>query len=420
MINHFSRKLGDVFLWLFIFLQLFGPKLGFVDTSVLSSGIAAIVVASAATSKLRVNPHYVTFIFALAIFYVYTLFLAAINGGEDSYTLLRYFRFLASAILLPLVFCFLRNYSAETVIRMIGSCMIVHALFVIIQMLFPEFKEVMGPWVGYNNQMFLLRAFGLVGAYDAAAAYLCIGMLIYASLFYAGARGYRIGAAILFLWVAGLFTGRLFMVIGTIILGAIFFYYLFRGAMSAVKLVLLTIFMVGIVSVWMTFGEFIMASFTADSDVYLSNELFQREGGYSLSSMGYISDMMSQFYPEEPINLMFGGLSNPEWTDIGYSKLLYTHGLVGLVWMLCIYVILVVASVSRRRRLLELPSIVTMFTFFIILIFNYKMLVFGSRGYTELLLILVLSSGLANKKCEARNTVAKMDPSVLSSRCGAA
>jgi len=391
-----------ILLTVLVFFGLYGSKIGFVDTMVLASAAFALLVPGKSIDR-----GYCIFLGLVLVFCVYTLILSILAPEPDYYVLARYLRFLVTAFFLAIAVKGL-NVGVESVMRVIAAWILLHGVAILIQMVFPELKSPMAELADFpveklSELPYELRAFGLAGSFDSAAAYLCIGMVLY-SYFFSLEKKTRYIAAIMFLWVAGLFTGRTFMLVGSLVLVGLTMAYLMQGRMNAGKLLVGGIMAGMLMVAFMQFGPFIYASFGVieDTGTDSGDEIRSalRTAGYYYGTVETLQSEMA--LPESPWRLLFGGLPTPDWSDIGYVKIIFTHGVTGLLLLLLLYLLLAhrILTNARNQNLGNKRSLwLVVSVFAIIFAFNYKLLVFGSRGFSEMLFLLAAATMKRREAC---------------------
>ncbi|MFV2058289.1 MAG: hypothetical protein ACC707_17625 [Thiohalomonadales bacterium] len=306
-----------------------------------------------------------------------------------------------SALFLAVIVRAIR-FRATAIKQIVGNLILLHGVVVVAQIVVPPLKEYMAPLVAFPKDMLAIRSFGLVGSYDMASLYICVGMVIFVSR-YMEKRKERYILSLLFLWGAGLFTGRMFMITGTLILLLAVVAIIWRsGLMTRVWVVICSTGALAIF--WVTFGPFLLASMgLLEADNYNLNSNFLTDGSYYIGTLGVM--VRHIFLPSDPINLFLGGLPDPP-SDNGYVRLIYTTGVIGLTWMLFAYIYM--ASAVWMKRVLDRWVVVA--TIILILIYNVKMLMIGARGITELLLLLTYSaySGSRGSLTNSRQAVRRI------------
>jgi len=387
-------------MWLpfLVFFQLYGTKIWFVDTIIVSSAFVVLMFSR----HLRLSRFQLYFITLVWLFYIYMLLTQLASPYIDPYILGRYLRMILSALFLAVIVSAIR-LRATAIKQIVGNLILLHGVVVVAQIVVPPLKEYMAPLVAFPKDMLAFRSFGLVGSYDMASLYICVGMVIFISRYMEKPKE-RYILSLLFLWGAGLFTGRTFMITGTFILLIAVVAIIWRsGLMTRVWVV---IFSIGAsVVFWETFGPFLLASMglLEVGDHALKSNLGIEES-YYIGTLGVM--VRHIFLPSDPINLFLGGLPDPP-SDNGYVRLIYTTGIIGLTWMLFAYIYMV--SAVWMRRVLDRWVVVA--TIILILIYNVKMLMVGARGITELLLLLTYSAysgsrgSLANSRQAVRRIV---------------
>ena len=109
--------------------------------------------------------------------------------------------------------------------------------------------------------------------------------------------------------------------------------------------------------------------------------------GYYLGSMSILSSMTN--ISLDLVEVIFGTGDRLIASDIGYYKIIYTFGVIGLlfyiVYICSTYFYMKNKITSFEKRLIVLPILL------LFIIYNLKMQVFLSRGFHEFYLIIILS-----------------------------
>ena len=401
--------MDGLLLFVVIFFQLFGLKLA----AVVDLQVIVLLVIALLYIKVRnvvFEPRYFASIVVLSALVIYALVVMA-TANEPSYVeLFRIVRALVTAVLL---FLFLSSisFSYQRTANTIIVAILIHALFIILEMMFPSLKSAMAGFLGHDKILGDFRAFGLTSAYDTAGGFLIIGMILAYSLYSQTIKTKYIFVMLL-LWFSGFATGRTFMIVGSIFFLFFITHYLFKSGFSYMKLVLLIMlsvmgYLLSIYVVLLLLDSYLFVSGSRDeiSMVYEGS-------GYYVGTLSVLQN--HQILSESFTKLIFGTGESLTWSDIGYYKILYSLGFVGGVfytlYFVCTYYVV-------KDRIMPFDKIMVVFPLLIVmLIYNYKQQVLLSRGYHEIYLIILISLSRWRFNDYPLRLATKFDRSFSSSR----
>lgn len=380
----YGRKTDGLLLFIVIFFQLFGLKLAaVVDLQVIVLLIVTLLYVR--FRRLAFEPRYFVSIVILYVLIIYILIVFAVADEPSYHELFRVVRAFVTAVLLYLLLSS-TPFNYQRIAKLIVVVISIHALFIVLEMLFPSFKSVMAGLVGHDKILGDFRAFGLTSAYDTAGGYLIIGMILSYSLYSQTINTKYIFVMLLF-WVSGCATGRMFMVVGSVFFLFFISHYLIKSGLSYVKLALLIMLSV------MAY-LFLLYVFPLLLDAYLFASGNRDEVSMMYEGSGYYVGTLSvlqghQILPGNVMELIFGTGKSLTWSDIGYYKILYSLGLVGVVfyalYFSCTYYAVKDRIIPFNKRMVVFPLLI------VLLIYNYKMQVLLSRGYHEIYLLILIS-----------------------------
>lgn len=276
----------------------------------------------------------------------------------------------------------------KLIVRTITYGIRLHAAMIFLQILLPSIRAPMGTVLGLGDRAaYPWRAFGLSGSYDAASFIISVGMIIALNAILRERRP-RFLLELFVLWGAGIFTGRTFWIVGSILLGAGMLITAFRGQGKARFLIIGAAACVGVVlamKVW----PFLMLSLFPErygADRAQLDAVLQSAGYYSGTAEVLISSIR---YPEG-VSLFLGRGDNPLWTDFGYLKIVVMNGVVGLAVLVGFHAWIAGGALRRWYRVGARPAsdFILAGVFVLLLAYNVKLLLLGSRAASELFMLL--------------------------------
>ncbi len=388
------ESLINFFIFIIIFLALFGPKLsGIVDLSLLG-GVLGLVFFIFLKDAL-VSREYIFVVIFVAVVVAYSILMVLVNDTGDTQPILRHFRALISTMLLGLVFYNLSINNLLYSIRLVNiliAVLLVNAIVIIISIPVPDIKVYLAELYGFNKKFVDLRGFGLTSGYDTAG-YLCIiGAILSAfKIYYKGESWYSL--IIIVFIVATFFTSRSSMMLAGFLTIGICVAFILKGRWI-LKIVSVGYIVAGIyVSIYyvlpLVLSTFAWGALQASNNNYTSN--------FAATDLSLWYETM-WILPENLISVLFGAGEVVKTSDLGYVSLIFMIGIVGLAWVAFMYMyIFFVAKalhnsvkceylkvdVGRNILLWSLMSIILL-----MYVINFKNLYFLTRGYHELIIIL--------------------------------
>ena len=375
---------------LLLFLVCFGPKFGFLDTSLLAS-IILLTVTCFFKKYLTVNKQFLSVLAIMTIISAYSIVVYFSSGFADSYVVLRALRSTITTLCIG-IFILNSNFREKSIINYLLIFLSINSAVVLLQIIFPQLQVHMASITGFDKKFSPIRAFGLTPGYDSAG-YLCVVGLIFVifRIVTEGIKGKNI-ILIYYFVVSGFFTGRSVMIIMVFVLVALNIFLLFKGKLIFKAFSMVNFFVGGVIvynfvlPILMTTLPFLM-SHSISSTVIDTGNL---KDSFASSSGDQLADMF--FLPPDPISSILGTGINPHDSDVGYIKLIHMIGFVGLAFTIALYVYILAncrfnkkASSDQKDRLILERSlfIITIFLF----LFNLKTLYFMSRNFHEVIII---------------------------------
>lgn len=328
---------------------------------------------------------------------IYSVIISYVNGFPDNYVVLRLIRCLITSFCTGL---FIINYplKSEFIIKVISNTIGVHAIFIILQIIFPQLQTAMMALTGFDKSIFMLRAFGLSAGFDSAG-YLCIiGLFISIySLIYNKVSISSILYIYLFV-LAGVFTGRSVMVIMILVVILLNLYFLIKGKFLY-KLFAIGNFGVGGYLAFTFIVPLLVATLPFLKDQNLIS-IATNDRDYSQSFASGSGDTLTEmfFIPKSIVGILFGDAVNPLDSDVGYIKLIFMIGVIGLLLTVFVYIFMFIKAIILRATIKNSTDVCDRIIYnslisliVCLFIFNIKTLYFMSRNFHEITLILFLT-----------------------------
>jgi hypothetical protein len=391
-----------------VFFAIFGPKVfGVVDLMVLvpfSLLLLFLGLRNGNFNAVRVDSTFSVVMMQSIFIIIYIFFTFIISEVNDTYFALRSFRSMLSSLFLFLLFFSLVKYGlveTERFVSILFFVLFIGSLVVLVQSFFPNTQALFADLWGFDKPHRFLRAFGMTAGYDTMGYLLVFGACAAlgrylqtkqkSSLFY-------------FIFIGGsiVFTSRTSMVL---LLGTSALTFLLQAKKLSFLSLQSAVFYLLIfgVSYFVIFPVIYKTMIVQDSGA----ELF----GFVLSDRFAVSDIGdtigNQFFlPDDFRELIFGSGVDAA-VDPGYIKIVFYGGFTLLAFYILFYLSLYLLVLSKAKKvaryvmafgnlsnkadlkrllfilfLIKLVLIITM-------IGNFKNLYFFTRGYHELLVVLL-------------------------------
>lgn len=337
----------DFELALFIYFILFSPKIGMIDLKLIAYFIF-FVVSFRRRKELVVSRKFQLLfipIIVLIIIFIINFFL---NENVSFFILFRYIRCLISMICIFIYFK-LRNLETKIVIQTIIYIICLHAIIIILCMLFPQIRPLINLLSGYNKKNLPLRSSGLLSGYDFAGFVLNIGLII-TVMYNIKYKNKVFNLALILIIIATFFTSRVSTVFLMIQIVLVFLYILrIRRIKSSIFILIL---------IPIVFLGSIMTILTIETFEPIKNELIVRyewintlnktiNMTYSQSSIDEVVNL--QYYIDKNVNSMIGNAIQAP-VDPGYINSIYEAGYVGLFVKIFGYLSVGIWGFIQRRK----------------------------------------------------------------------
>ena len=272
-----------------------------------------------------------------------------------------------------------------------------HSIALGLQIISYDFKIFSASFVGMTKELFVLRGFGLTGAYDTAGAFLCIAILcIYAYKNWSPFIRYTL---IILIWTIGFSTGRTFMIAGSIIVISLMLYSLFssRGTGREKYVLFQSIILLSFIAgyLYTIFSDILLITLEQTFNLNNLGGSYQRDSGYYAGSANTLADT-SAFNLSSNMEYLLGTGKTLFQSDIGFLKTFYTYGFI-IGPLMSLYIFLLIYLVYKKFLKMNL-KIVGLIFFMVYVIYNIKMQAFFSSGYSEILLLLLFAKESFNVK----------------------
>jgi len=381
-----KTKISYIYLFICMFLQCFILKVyGVIDLQVLIIAFGLLLYCRNIRPIYSVNYSVSTVV--LLAFLGYSFVVLLISDSPASFESFRLFRALVTSILLYFLFE-VGRFDFYKVVNILIAIIAIHATIIVLELLFPSLKIIMASLGDFNKLTAPTRASGLLSSYDAAGAFLIIGIILSNAMYRLKSRAIYM-YLILFFWISGFATGRTFMLIGTIFTVVVIWQYFVKTGLTIRKIVLGAVvsyfgYLVLTYALPLLMSTFL---FTFYGEGLASNAAATGHDGYYVGSLSTLSSMT--YVSSNLVGVIFGTGDRLVTSDIGYHKVIHTFGVLGLLFYIAYicstYFYMKNKITSFEKRLIVLPILL------LFIIYNVKMQVFLSRGFHEFYLIIILS-----------------------------
>ena len=389
-----SKK--SILLFLFVFVNYYNPISVYL-TLIINMVLFFLISFNNGSSTIRFNRYIIVFTFLI---FIWAMFIMLVRSNIDTQVLGKYFRVTTSTLLIMAV-CNALHITAKQLIDVLTIIFLMHIISIGMQSVFPQLDIPMALFFGFGRESTIIseyttRKMGCSSSYDTAALISVVSMVFFSRQYVV--RNKSIYLLFMFLsFLASTRSSRTGMVLG-IFFFVVLFIVLFFKSKGKKRLIPILCLLCGITfSVYVTFPILVH-----------STGLFLLEAEYNNSvistndyTTGTVSALTSTHLEamEVPIfDLIIGFGIDPNTmsdksTDIGYVKLIYHVGIIGLLLILLLYLYILRQGIITKKKSEEQSNEFMLSSFLIlyillIVVMNYKSLEMYSRGSHDLLLII--------------------------------
>lgn len=398
MLERQNRKqVSNLEIFLFIFSMSFAPQYLPIDVRpiIYIFWILVSISRGGYYNDIIITRYVRNTLIFLFLITIYSAFVVLTSSSGDHYVYIRYIRALL-ALSVVILYISNSNISIKKLINSFVLLLFLHSLIIIVEIILPEFRQLMYPFSGSVGKFYAYRANGLVNSYDLAGIYTNFGLLL-SSVMYIKSRQKKYSIISLVCILATIFTSRL-SIIAMIIMLMFILKKSNENRVVIFKIFISIIFIItGIIGIllWtITTDVFpIMRSYILGyswtNDLYLNvNQT------YSDDDVGRLLTNHFVFGLESVQTFLFGkGLEGH--ADPGYSKIYNSIGLIGVILITFYYLYQWLYLKSFRYRSFKssyyLVYISLTYIMIIMLFGNFKILYFFSTSLFELMSILMIS-----------------------------
>ena len=375
----------NILLTILFGINVFQPFNIFVATSL--NLLFLLFVTASLGGKLSKFTHLQKYsiIFSILILFL-SLFVSLVNLNFEIYVIGRFLRLLVNTILLCSIINNLK-FKKNNFLNSILFVLYFNTLLVILQYYFPQIKLYFVSMSGFNRSLDMLRSFGMFSSYDATGLLTCIFML-FSWYLYCNSKKKIYLFLFLTSFFSSIFISRYTMIVSALIFLYCILHYLKRNNLISFKIIFLLSFLVYIGNYVLGEIYFIISkSIIGDSEVNKS---------YASSSGNILLDEMI-YFPDTLPELFLGTGATTVNSDIGYVKIIFMIGIIGLFLITYFYYktykkLIKTIKSKFNFNYLEYRNLKFFLVGFIIInfIFNSKLLLVYSKGFYELYLLLIL------------------------------
>lgn len=393
-------------LFILLFCNLYNPGSVYL-TLFINIFISTVLFSKKKINSLSINA-YITLTSIFVFIWLLCVFLLRLDFSPFIFA--KYIRSGISAFLISIIVCN-HKFENEELIQSIKIVFLIHLITILLQTIFPSLDYPMAKIFGFERESdiissFSIRKLGCSSGYDTSG-YLCVASMIYFLILFSLKKTKLDLIFSLFSLIASLKTSRTAMILGVFIFLVFFLIYFFKSkgiyrfyAIISLTL-LLFLFMYFVLPIILGSTDFLANYITYNSEINYSNDY--SSGSFTGLTGSHLDPLNVPF-----IDLFLGFGVDPNQigkvTDIGYVKILYHIGIIGLIVILLLYsyFLFTLNKIRVKYNLILNFKILTTFliSFIILLLFiNYKTLELFSRGSHDFLIIIFLII-LSNAKNE--------------------
>lgn len=385
------------FLTIFISLNLYSPFSVLIP--VVANFMFVIFIVFASTSVKLFSKFDKIIIFLSVTVLLWVIFVSLFNLTFDNYILGKHLRIVLNTILISVVISNF-NFKSYHFLYSIGISLFFNIVAVFLQNYIPTTKNLFAIIAGYEKNFFDLRSFGLFSSYDSTGLCICISLFFFGFLYLYTMKNIFI-FLYLIIFISSIYVSRFTMVVSILcfIVMMPFIFYKIKSNISTYIIFLPILIFVGYY-IFSRSSEIIKASIAGDVELNSS---------YGAASSDILFDQMI-FLPESNFSTIFGLAKDPLNSDIGYVKIIFMEGLLGLSFI--IYTYFYVFSYLKKKinggyfnnnvdqkimYAFLISIIVLMF------IYNSKLLLLYGRGFHDFFIIIAFGINKFIKQSELKN-----------------
>ena len=253
-----------------IFLLIFGPKIGVIDTRLALIVYPLIFPPTFTRRLILVTLFPVGFLFySIAIFVIF--------GNEDSYP--DFYRYIRVVVSVLVTLSFIQVNPRHKIEKTLAMVLLVNAVISILSILSLDFESFIHHLIGYSKNHKAFRSTGFTMGYDINGLIL----LITGYYFYIVRRNRFISVAV---FVVALFTSRVTIVISMMSLVIILFKEINRDAHLVKRALFIGIVAFGLYIFYQNIGSVILASMTLTDSSDLISTSYSRTTNHECDAQG--------------------------------------------------------------------------------------------------------------------------------------
>ena len=398
-----SNFLDKYILFILIFSLLFVHRYDIYDVTFIIFSLVFISFCFSSHKLYFPKKRYSQLIFYLFFLFAYCILIQLLFVKFDFYLLFRVLRVILYLIILPTIIFKLKP-SIELILQLLLISILIHSIIVFLQVLYPDSMLIL--FAEYSNislKNILLgkdedilirgRGFGLASSFDMAGIVNILGMLSSSYLYKINVKNkYYYLLCILIFYIAGIFTGRTFIVLGSFILFWILFKIFFYGNMAINKFYITIVVLLSAPFVIQYINLLIIPTvkffLTGQVDETISITSAGIQGmGYYLGTFEVIIRQLQ--LPQDWTTFLLGGQDlRDSAADAGIVKITYAIGIFGFLLHFFLYIKIYYIFKRFSNHIFHTYFIIPLFIS--LFIFDLKYIVYLSRGLTEIILILLI------------------------------
>ena len=389
-----KNVLPSIVIYILMFQNLFNAASPYL-TLILNLMVAVIVIKN---NGIKIpNPPVLA---AIHIILTWFIVVVVYRGDFDNQILMKYFRITLAATLLALIFGS-RSIDSKKIVMAINFSLGFHVLLILVQIGYPDITNFTAELFGFDRDAAILeqysqRKLGASSSYDTASL-LSIASLIFFYLQFSRNRNITLLILVIISFAASLMSSRAGIAL-SLATAIIFFFHaylestaIWRYAIASALLIFFTLIYVYISPIFLHSVGLTELS-AEESYVIFAAADYGTTGTLDALTDEHLKPLDLPIY-----DLFIGFAIDPnsigKYTDIGYVKLVYHVGIIGVMMIMAIYAYMgMLANKYRHRHFVDKESkIIATFLLCIILvacIFNYKSLEIYSRGVGDFIFII--------------------------------
>lgn len=385
-----------IILFLFVFFNYYNPISVYL-TLILNILLILFILFLDGRTIIRFNRYIIVFTLFILI---WAIFIMIVQSNINMYVLGKYLRVTASTLLI-MVICSGLRVSSKQLIGVLQVIFFIHILSIGMQFAFPQLNIPMANLFGFERESTIIskmstRNLGCTSSYDTASLISITSMVFFILLYVVRKKNKYLLLASLSLFSCTR-TSRIGMALGALFFVVLIIFYYYKTKRKK-RLASIFFLLCGIALI----DKVILPIIVSSQNTFLSETNYSNANistaDYTTTTPGELISRHLSAMNAPILDLIVGFGIDPNRlagreTDIGYVKMIYHIGIIGLILILFLYLyvfrktIIIKKNSYKQSAEFILSSFLVLYVI-LLMVMNFKSLEMYSRGSHDLLLII--------------------------------